>query len=155
MSQRTNPPAASQRANMAFPRRGQLSVELLIVGALLAATALLAANYVSQSGESTGQSSKLVEAQLLGAQVARVANAACVSGASVSLEIECPSSEFIDLSSGESFTVQAGGGPVRARTACPIANGLTLHCSGVDRTWLCIAGNGEDGTIGLSEGRCA
>ncbi len=132
--------------------RGQLSVELLLAGALLAAAALLASNYASTVGESTSQSSKLVQAELLAAQIARVANAACVSGASVSLEIECPSSGFADIGTGDSFTVSAGGGAARARSACPISKGAAFDCSHAARQWLCIAKAGS--SIEISEGRC-
>jgi len=132
--------------------RGQLSIELLLAGALLAATALLASNYVSAVGESTGQASKLVQAGLLAAQIARVANAACVSGASVSLEIECPTAGFADVGAGASFTVAAGGAVARARAACPISKGVLLDCSSVERQWLCISN--ADGEITVSGGRC-
>lgn len=133
--------------------KAQLSIELLLAGAVLAAAALLAANYASATGQSTGQSSKFVQAELVAAQVARIANAACVSKTQVSFELECPSSGFVDIGSGAAFTVSAGGGTARARTACPLAEALSFPCGEAGRRWICFSS--IDGGVSLSEGRCA
>ena len=141
--------------------RGQLSVEMFIAMSLALVFFGWLANFAGAWSSTQASSSVAAQERMVASSLARLANAACVSSASVEITLPCISvgsqtaPAYSVNATGSAVVVLAEGAdysPASVQTVCPVSGVFEAQCQGGNAGAACVWNFGGDARI--SSGEC-